>query len=224
MYMCTCVHVYMYTHTHAQCSYTRHLRTCRYAAVQANRPSGISEAAAIAVNRTQGVKTMNATRNITKRATPNETIYKATIFYRYAQFVSWRLSSMSNSYCSCFFLFNFFTTDAEDPVLGACPDSLAYTLGLSQTSIDVQWTNPTATDNSGVTPVVTSSRNPGLFTAGTYTVTITATDVAGNIDPCNFTITVNCKYIVDKKSDPKAPSVTGYTPCSMQQQLLVVQV
>ena len=46
--MCTC--------THALCGYTRHLRTCRYAAVHVNRPSGISQAVAIAVNRTQGVK------------------------------------------------------------------------------------------------------------------------------------------------------------------------
>ena len=45
-----------YTHTYALCGYTRHLRTCRYAATHANRPSGISQAAAIAVNRTQGIE------------------------------------------------------------------------------------------------------------------------------------------------------------------------
>ena len=33
----------------------RHLRTCRYTAELVNRPSGISQAAAIAANRTQGV-------------------------------------------------------------------------------------------------------------------------------------------------------------------------
>ena len=49
------MHVYMYMHTYALCGYTRHLRTCRYAAMQVNRPSGISQAVAIAVNRTQGV-------------------------------------------------------------------------------------------------------------------------------------------------------------------------
>ena len=49
-------HVYMYMHTYALCGYTRDLRTCRYAAILANRPSGISQAAATAVNRTQGVK------------------------------------------------------------------------------------------------------------------------------------------------------------------------
>ena len=49
-----CVHMYM--HMYALCSYTRHLRTCLYAAMHVNRPSGISHAAAIAVNCTQGVK------------------------------------------------------------------------------------------------------------------------------------------------------------------------
>ena len=46
----------MYMHTYALCGYTCHLRTCRHAAIHVNRPSGISQAVAIAVNRTQGVK------------------------------------------------------------------------------------------------------------------------------------------------------------------------
>ena len=50
----TCVHVHMYVHKYALCGYTRHLRTCWYAAIHVNRPSGISQATAIAVNRTQG--------------------------------------------------------------------------------------------------------------------------------------------------------------------------
>ena len=54
-YLCI-VHVYMYMHMYALCGYTCHLRTCRYAAIHVNRPSGISQAAAVAVNRRQGVK------------------------------------------------------------------------------------------------------------------------------------------------------------------------
>ena len=46
-----CVHVQMYIHTYALCGYTCHLRTRRYAAIQVNRPSDISQA--VAVNRTQ---------------------------------------------------------------------------------------------------------------------------------------------------------------------------
>ena len=45
----------MYMHMYALCSYTHHLRTCGYAAIHVNRPSGISQAAAIAVNRIKGV-------------------------------------------------------------------------------------------------------------------------------------------------------------------------
>ena len=46
-----CVHV----HAHVCTMHVYHLRTCRYAALHINRPSGISQAAAIAVNRTKGV-------------------------------------------------------------------------------------------------------------------------------------------------------------------------
>ena len=55
-FTCTRVHVHMYTHTYALCGYTRRLRTCRYVAIHVNRPSGISQAAAIAINRAKGVK------------------------------------------------------------------------------------------------------------------------------------------------------------------------
>ena len=54
-----CVHVHMYMHTYALCGYTRHLRTYRNAAILVNRPSGISQAAAIAVNRMQRVNENN---------------------------------------------------------------------------------------------------------------------------------------------------------------------
>ena len=55
MYMQTCTIIQYSCIVHALCGYTRHLRTCHYAAIHVNRPSGISQAAAIAVNRTQGV-------------------------------------------------------------------------------------------------------------------------------------------------------------------------
>ena len=52
-----------YTYTYALCRYTRHLRTCRYAVIHVNRPSGISQAVDIAVNHTQGVKMNTVTEN-----------------------------------------------------------------------------------------------------------------------------------------------------------------
>ena len=53
-YLCI-VHVHVHGQ-YALCGYTRHLSTCRYAAILANRPSGIFQAVAIAVNDTKGVK------------------------------------------------------------------------------------------------------------------------------------------------------------------------
>ena len=49
-----CVHAH--AHMHALRGYTRQLCTCWYAAIQVNQPSGISQAAAIAVHHPQGVK------------------------------------------------------------------------------------------------------------------------------------------------------------------------
>ena len=53
MHSAYCVHVHMYMH------YTHPLRTCRYAAILANRPSSIYQAAAIAANHTQWVNSGN---------------------------------------------------------------------------------------------------------------------------------------------------------------------
>ena len=56
------------------------------------------------------------------------------------------------------------------------------------------WTEPTATDNSGMTPTVTQSHQPGdSFNVGTTTVTYTFTDMAGNQAQCVFTVIVGNK-------------------------------
>jgi hypothetical protein len=52
--------------------------------------------------------------------------------------------------------------------------------------------NTTATDNCGIASI-SYSVNPGSFFAlGTTTVTVTATDVNGNISKCTFKVTVGC--------------------------------
>ena len=64
------------------------------------------------------------------------------------------------------------------------------------------WTEPTATDDSGVMPIRTRSHNPGAFFAvGTTPVTYTFRDGAGNSDTCIFDVIVvgrcmkNCQLI-----------------------------
>ena len=57
--------------------------------------------------------------------------------------------------------------------------------------MNVPWTEPTSTDNSGMTPTVTQSHQPGdSFNVGTTQVTYTFTDMAGNQAFCSFSVTI----------------------------------
>ena len=61
---------------------------------------------------------------------------------------------------------------------------------------EVTWTEPTATDNSGIV-TLTSSHSPGsTFDIGTTTVTYTATDDAFNTVSDTFTVTVEGRHMV----------------------------
>ena len=81
--------------------------------------------------------------------------------------------------------------DTIQPVISNCPAPIAITIPLDMTSMSVTWTEPTATDNSGVTPTVTQSHQPGdSFPVGTTQVTYTFTDMAGNEAKCSFTVTI----------------------------------
>ena len=63
---------------------------------------------------------------------------------------------------------------------------------LGTNSRVVTWTEPTATDDSGVTPTVVQSHSSGdMFPVGTTQVMYTFTDAAGNMAMCTFSITGN---------------------------------
>ena len=63
--------------------------------------------------------------------------------------------------------------------------------------MNVPWTEPIANDNSGMTPTVTQSHQPGdSFPVGTTQVTYTFTDLTGNQAFCSFSVTIG-------KPDPK---------------------
>ena len=79
--------------------------------------------------------------------------------------------------------------DEINPVIENCPDNISATI-TSGTTVEVSWTAPTASDNSG-TVDLTSNYNPGdQFGVGTWTVVYTATDEAGNEATCSFEISV----------------------------------
>ena len=60
---------------------------------------------------------------------------------------------------------------------------------VGSNSAVVTWTEPTATDNSGMAATVTQSHQPGQsFPVGTTEVTYTFTDQAGNQATCQFEV------------------------------------
>ena len=61
----------------------------------------------------------------------------------------------------------------------------------------VTWTDPTATDNSGITPTVTQTHQSGdSFNVGTTMVTYTFTDMAGNQATCTFSVSIGKSVIL----------------------------
>ena len=63
------------------------------------------------------------------------------------------------------------------------------TTEVGTTNAVVTWTEPTATDNSGMTATITQTHQPGdSFPVGTTQVTYTFTDQAGNRATCQFEV------------------------------------
>ena len=82
--------------------------------------------------------------------------------------------------------------DSSPPVVSNCPESSDYTLPFGATSRVVTWTEPTATDDSGMEPTVTQTHQSGdTFPIGSTQVVYTFMDRAGNIAMCSFSITGN---------------------------------
>ena len=76
-----------------------------------------------------------------------------------------------------------------------CPSDIAMD-NVTTIDVSVNWQEPTVTDNSGVSPSVTSNRQSGSFFAvpGSYEVLYKATDASGNEATCSFRITLKRKY------------------------------
>ena len=81
--------------------------------------------------------------------------------------------------------------DNTAPTISNCPSAVRVTAPSGQNSATASWPLPSAVDDSGIVPSVTSDRDPGdAFSVGTTTVTYTFTDGAGNEAICTFDVIV----------------------------------
>ena len=89
--------------------------------------------------------------------------------------------------------------DITNPVINCPADVFRFVNSYTQ-SVQVSWSLPTASDNSGIMPTVTSlpSYPTQSFTSGVATQLIiyTATDQEGNYATCMFSTYVVCKCYV----------------------------
>ena len=80
--------------------------------------------------------------------------------------------------------------DDIPPVISGCAD-VGTTIGLNIGGAVVTWTEPTATDNSGIVSLQSRTRAPGqFFVVGSTAVTYIFVDGTGNTEQCTFNVVV----------------------------------
>ena len=80
--------------------------------------------------------------------------------------------------------------DTIPPVI-ACLNDIAQTVSTGVAGTTVTWTEPTATDNSGIVTLTSRTHAPGtFFVVGTTAVTYEYTDGSGNSATCTFNVNV----------------------------------
>ena len=83
------------------------------------------------------------------------------------------------------------------PPVVACIDDVTETIPLGNGGTTVFWTEPTATDDSGIVTLQERSNVPGsFFQTGTTTVTYTFVDSGGNTADCVFRVIITEGWLV----------------------------
>ncbi|XP_071824327.1 uncharacterized protein [Apostichopus japonicus] len=88
--------------------------------------------------------------------------------------------------------FNIIITEVDNiPPVVSCINDITREIPLNSFGVVVQFTEPTATDNSGTASVLSATQRPGqFFQTGTTTVTYIFADPSGNTADCVFDISV----------------------------------
>jgi gliding motility-associated-like protein len=96
--------------------------------------------------------------------------------------------------------------DNQNPIITNCPANISVSTSQNSCNAVVNWTAPAISDNCPGVQYTVSNASGSTFTAGSTTVTYTATDVSNNTSTCSFTVTVtdNIAPVV-----PTLATVTG---------------
>ncbi|XP_071823803.1 uncharacterized protein [Apostichopus japonicus] len=114
------------------------------------------------------------------------------------------------SECDFSFTVQVFGVDTVPPVISDCPSQQTITLEPGQTSAQVVWFQPFATDNSGTATLQTQTHSPGdPFLIGQTTVMYIYVDPAGN--------TANCEFIVLVQTVDTTPPVCTNLPIEISE-------
>ncbi|XP_071488833.1 hyalin-like [Diadema antillarum] len=154
------------------------------------------EAIAVAVSFNQGQAVVNwpvvmATDNSNTQSVIQRTHSSGDVFAVGTTTVTITFADSSGNTAQCVFEVVVYQVDSTAPEIIGCPADITRTLTLEQNTVQVFWTAPTASDNSGNTPTITSNFAPGdSFGLGEWRVVYTVADEAGNSVQCTFTITV----------------------------------
>ena len=82
--------------------------------------------------------------------------------------------------------------DKEPPVISGCSEDITQNTDSGAATAAVSWDNPTATDNGGGNPSVTSDYASGhSFSIGVTAVTCSTQDTSGNLATSSFSVTIN---------------------------------
>ncbi|PIK56482.1 putative hyalin [Apostichopus japonicus] len=104
--------------------------------------------------------------------------------------VTYVFADLSGNTAEC--SFNIIITEVDNiPPVVSCINDITQEIPLNSFGVVVEFTEPTATDNSGTASVLSATRRPGqFFQTGTTTVTYIFADPSGNTADCVFDITV----------------------------------
>ncbi|MBX2898917.1 MAG: HYR domain-containing protein [Cyclobacteriaceae bacterium] len=101
--------------------------------------------------------------------------------------VTYTASDAAGNLSTCTFTVT--VTDTTPPVISGCPANINVSAAANCKAF-ASWTAPTASDNCAVQSFTSTHASGSEFNLGTTTVTYTASDAAGNLSTCTFTVTV----------------------------------